>query len=170
MIQRDKIIRTVLRQVGEVSSYNDNRSDTYTLTNDILSDVLDSLAYRVDLTFNSATVKLNKNGENEFGENRFNIPVDFLNKIRFVNSTARLESEFIYSTNDEVIIQYCRKIDLFEYPEYLYELIVLLTATKLCESNNRFTDRLELLNTRAQEELSRVYKIEYVPLTRKVVQ
>lgn len=170
MIQRDRIIRAVLRQVGEVSSYNDNRSDTYTLTNDILTDVLDSLAYRVDLTFNSTTTKLNKYGKNEQDENRFNIPVDFLNKIRFVNSVARLEGEFVYSTADEVVLQYCRKIDLMEYPDYLYELIVLLTATKLCESNNRFTDRLEILNTRAQEELNRIYKIEFVPISRKVVE
>lgn len=166
MIVRDNVIRSVLRQLGEVSVYNDNRSDIYKFIGAMLEDILDSTAYRTDLKFNSTTVKLTKVGTNDLEENRFNIPVDFLNKIRFINSLARLEGEFIYSDSEEVFLQYCRKIDLGEYPDYMENILVLLTALRVAESYNAYSDRLNLLDTRVQEELQRLYKLEFQSYTR----
>lgn len=162
MLTRDNIIRSVLRQLGEVFVYNDNRSDIYKFIGGILEDTLDQIAYRVDLKFNSTTVKLTSTGQiNEIGENRFNIPVDFLNKIQFVNTYARLEAEFVYSTADEVFLQYCRKISLEEYPMYMENLVILLTALRVAESYNAYSDRLQLLNQRVEEEIARLYRLQY---------
>jgi len=168
-LDRGKIIEAALREIGEVSTYNDNRSDTYQFASTILEDILGSLAVRTDLRFNATTVKLNKDGVNELGQNRFNIPVDYLNKLRFVNSTGEFEGNYIYSYDDEVYLKYCRTIALSEYPEYMYNLLVLMTALKVSESMNAFSSRVELLNTRTEQELQRLYNNQFVPYVRDVV-
>lgn len=168
MILRDNVIRQVLRTLGEVSVYNDNRNETYRFVADVLDDVISSVAYRTDLKFNSSTVELTRIGTNELGENRFNLPIDFLNKIRFVDCIARIEGEFVYSNEDKVFVQYCRDIDLSEYPGYMETSIMLLTALRTAESMNQFNDRVNLLNTRLEEELKRIYNIEWRAVTRKI--
>ncbi|MGL5712664.1 MAG: hypothetical protein ACRCX2_06570 [Paraclostridium sp.] len=171
MLQQDKIIRSALRLIGYTYGYNDNNSDTYKLANDILGDLINTVASRTDLLFNSVTVKLTSIGLNDLGENRFNIPIDFLNKIRFLDSNrawvnARIENEFIYSEVDEVHLQYCRKINLNEYPDYLFELMVLLLALKIAESDLTFQDKINLIDTRLDQELQRIYSLEFQPKTR----
>lgn len=167
MILRDQIIRNVLRQLGEVQVYNANTSDIYNYVKDILNDVINHIAYRADFKFNSTTAKLTIVGTNDLGENRFNIPIDFLNKIQFVNGRARIEGEFVYSTNDEVYLRYCRNIDLAEYPDYMENIIMLLTALRVAESYATYSDKLQILDTRVNEEIQRIYRLEYEPRTRE---
>lgn len=168
MISRDNIIRTALLKCGEISTYNDNRSEIYAIASKLLDNVIDNLAIRIDLLFNSVTSKLTKNGINELGENRFNIPIDFLSKVRFVNSIARIESEYVYSNSDDVYLQYCRRVNLDEYPNYLFDYMCYSLAIELAETVNTYSDRLQLLNLRKQEEDIKLLVTEYTPIVRKI--
>lgn len=167
MLQIDKIVRNVLRQLGEVQVYNDNKSEIYNYVKDILGDVLDHVATRDDLKFNSITAKLTKSGKDEdTGENRFNLPIDFMNKIQFIGAYARIEGEFVYSTEDELILRYCRTIAIHEYPDYMEHAVMLMTAVRVAESYSTYQDRLELLNVRLTEEINRIYNLEFEPRIR----
>ncbi|MGL5714300.1 MAG: hypothetical protein ACRCX2_14865 [Paraclostridium sp.] len=169
MLNRDNVIRSALRYCGESYTYNSNTSQTYKLASDILEDVIRNFATRLDLKFNSTSIILTKDGSNEFGENRFNLPVDFLNKIRFIDTTtARIENEFVYDTANEVKLQYCRNINFNEYPDYLSELMSYTLALKLSESVEQFNVKLNLLNMRVKEEETKIYKLEYSPKVRVV--
>lgn len=167
MLLRNNLIRQALRQLGEVEAYNANTSDIYNYVKDILDDVLNHIAYRVDLRFNSVTSKLTQVGQNELGEYRYNLPIDFLNKIQFVGTYARLEGEFVYSDSDEVFLRYCRNIDLSEYPDYMENIVMLLTALRVAESYSTYSDKLEVLNTRVEQEIQRIYRLEFSPRTRE---
>lgn len=172
MISRDRIISKALKKVGEVSSYNDNRSDVYKLASSELDDVLDYLASSEKFTFNATTIKLtlNTNTVNELGEYRYNLPNDFLNKIHFVNSTTgRFESEFVYSTDEEVYLRYCRDIDLSDYPDYLFNFLVYSLAVNLAEDYPQYEGKLALVNERLQEYTQEVYKTQFVPITKLYV-
>lgn len=167
-LERGSIVKTALIEVGEVSTYNDNRSETYQLASFILENILKTMAIRTDLTFNAITVKLTVDGENELGETRYNMPIDFLNKLRFVNGIGRLENEFIYSNDDELYMQYCRKIDLSEYPDYMEDLLVYMTALKLSESMNAFNNKVEFFTQKVEVELNRIYRAQFSPIVRTI--
>lgn len=171
MISRDRVISMALKKVGEVSSYNDNRSDVYKLASSELDDILESLASSHKFTFNAITTKLtlNTNKTNNLDEYRYNIPNDFLNKIYFVNSTGRFENEFIYSTDEDVYLRYCRDIDLSDYPEYLFKFLVYALAVGLAEDYPQYENKLSLLNTRLEQYTKDVYKAQFVPLSKKYV-
>ncbi|MFA6708391.1 MAG: hypothetical protein WCR79_01680 [Fusobacterium sp.] len=169
MINKDGIIQSALRQVGEVTSYNDNRSETYRLTDGILDEIVKNLAIRTDLKFNANTIKLSSYGRNELGETLYNLPVDFYNKLSFLGKEARLEGEFIISNEEELYLRYCRKLPLSEFPDYMEKTLVYMTSLQLAENDNAFSDRVQLLNARLEQELKRVYTMEYSPVTRKVI-
>lgn len=170
MISRDKVISTALLKLGEVSVYNDNRSREYNIANTLLENVINNIAVRNDFLFNSVTIKLTSDGKNEdTDEYRFNVPVDFLNKISFINDpSARIESEFIYSTSEEVILQYCRKIDFNEFPDYLFNYMTYALALEISETYSTYADRVNLLNTRLEQERQNIYRIGYIPKQREV--
>ncbi len=165
---RDEIIKNALRRCGNTYSYSDNRSETYKLASDVLNDVLKSLATRDSLLFNSTTVKLTKIGINDSGENRFNLPFDFMNKIRFVDVQARIEGEFIYSLDDVVTLQYCRSITLEEFPDYMFEVMCLSLALAVAELDSTYADKLSILDTRLKEELKKIFVMQYSTKVREV--
>lgn len=169
MISRDNVIQTALLKLGEVSVYSDNRSEEYKIANRLLENVINNIAARNDFLFNSKTIELTTVGkDNITDENIFNLPIDFLNKISFIdNDDARLESEYIYSTSDTVKLQYCRKINFSEFPEYLFNFMVYSLALEMSETYNSYTDRVSLLNTRLEQERQNIYKIEYQYKKRK---
>lgn len=168
MISRDRIISASLKKLGEVSSYNDNRSDVYKLADSELDDLLDYMASTEKFTFNAVTIPLtlNINNVNELGEYRYNLPNDFLNKISFIDSTGRLENEFIYSTNDKVFLRYCRRIDLSDYPEYLKNYLVYALASSLAEDLPQYNSKIPLLNTLLDRYRLDVYKTQFTPIVK----
>lgn len=168
MLSRDRIISTALLKLGEVSVYNDNRSEVYSIANSLLNNVLDTIASRNDFLFNSTTTKLTVYGKDEDGEVIYNIPVDFLNKIEFVNGSGRIENEFIYSNDENLELRYCRKINFNEFPDYLFNYLVYALATDMTETYNQYTDRLSILNTRLEQERNNIYAIEFTPRVKKV--
>ena len=163
MLSRDNIISTTLLKLGEVSVYNDNRSEEYKIADKLLNNVIENIASRNDFLFNSKTVELTSVGKDMITEeNIFNLPIDFLNKISFIdNEDARLESEFIYSNSDTVKLQYCRKIDFSEFPNYLFNYIVYALSTEMAETYSVYNDRLGMLNSRLEQERANIYSIQY---------
>ena len=115
MITRDRVISNALLLVGETQAYNSNQGSRYELASFLLDELIDMTASDVDFLFNSSLVKLNKANiqENDFGEKHYLMPIDLLNIINMPRN-ARRQGEYILSKNEEVYIQYCRKIDLNE--------------------------------------------------------
>lgn len=143
MIVRGEIIKNVFLKLGENTVYNDNKSELYKNCEIILDNVIDNIAYSTAFLFNAITVELNNVGEID-GEFKFNLPIDYLNVIR-ANTEYRLENEFIYSENQKIKIQYCRKIDLSEFPNNLFNLLVAMTAREMALAYNTYNKKLELM-------------------------
>ena len=89
------------------------------------------------------------------GENRFNTPVDCLNIIRADND-YREENEFIYSSSSELNIQYCRKIDVKEYPDKLFDYMVASLCKDMCLAFNAYQDRFQLFSQDEYKERSKI--------------
>ena len=142
-MDRGEIISETLLMLGENDIYNDNKSDIYQICEKMLNSVIDNIATSSAFLFNAITTKLTTVGEVE-GENKFNLPLDCLNVLR-CNKSYRLENEFIYSTESEIKIQYCRRIDFTEIPENLFNLIVAMTGRKMALAINTYNNRLDIL-------------------------
>lgn len=165
-LSRDKIIQSALRLVGQTYHYNDNNSDIYKMAAAFLDNILDSVAYRTDLKFNATKIKLNMSGKR--GEEiRYNIPVDYLNKVRFINGIGYFEGEFIYSLDKDLELQYMRKVTLPEFPEYMFELLAHMLALRLSESDTSFRESINLMDSRVNQELQRIYQNQYTPRVRE---
>lgn len=172
MIVKDNIISIAMLKLGEVNYYNDNQYDMRKIADKLLDNVILNIAVRNDFLFNSRTVKLTLNlmDKNEnTGEYRYNLPTDFLNKIRFLNDpSARIENEFIYSTKKDLLMQYCYKMSLSDYPDYLQNYMIYALATEMAETYNKYIDRLSFLNQRLEEEKTNVYRIEWNYIQREM--
>ena len=169
MLSRDRIISTTLLKIGEVNNYNDNKSEVYKIANTLLENIIDNIATRNDFLFNAVTAYLTEYGRiEETGEIIYNLPSDFLNKLSFAGGDGRIENEFIYSTTEKLQMRYCRKIDFSEIPKYMFNYIVYGLATEIAETYTQYTDRLQLLNARLEQETKNVYKIEFSPKVRKI--
>ena len=142
-MDRGEIISETLLMLGENDIYNDNKSDIYQICEKMLNSVIDNIATSSAFLFNAITTKLTTVGEVE-GENKFNLPLDCLNVLR-CNKSYRIENEFIYSTESEIKIQYCRRIDFTEIPENLFNLIVAMTGRKMALAINTYNNRLDIL-------------------------
>lgn len=143
MIVRGEIIKNVFLKLGENTAYNDNKSELYKNCEVILDNVIDNIAYSTAFLFNAITVELNNVGKVD-REYKFNLPIDYLNVIR-ADTEYRLENEFIYSENQKIKIQYCRKIDLSEFPNNLFNLLVAMTAREMALAYNTYNKKLELM-------------------------
>lgn len=144
-MDRGKIIAETLLILGENDVYNDNKSDMYEICEKMLDSVIDNIATSSAFLFNAITIKLTTVGQVD-NENKFNLPVDCLNVLR-CNKDYRLENEFIYSTSNEIKIQYCRRIDFSEIPDNLFDLIVAMTGRKMALAVNTYNNRLEIFDT-----------------------
>lgn len=142
-MDRGEIISETLLMLGENDAYNDNKSDMYKICEKMLNSVIDNIATSSAFLFNAITTKLTTVGQVD-NENKFNLPVDCLNVLR-CNKNYRLENEFIYSTSNEIKIQYCRRIDFSEIPDNLFNLIVAMTGRKMALAVNTYNSRLEVL-------------------------
>lgn len=164
-LSKDKIIQTALRLVGQTYNYNDNSSDIYKMASVTLDDVITAVAYRTDLKFNATTIKLTVNGERE-DEIRYNLPTDYLNKVRLLGGEGYFEGEYIYSLSKDLKLQYMRRITLPEFPEYMFEFLSYTLALKLAESDTSFRESVQLLDTRVNQELVKLYQNQFTPKTR----
>lgn len=143
MIERGQVIKNVFLKLGENTIYNDNSSDLYNACNLILDVVIDNIAYSTAFLFNAVTVKLNNSGKID-NEYKFNLPVDYLNVIR-CDAPYRIENESVFSENSKIKMQYCRRIDLTEFPDNTFNLLVSMTAREMALAFKTYNDKLEFM-------------------------
>ncbi len=144
MISRGKVISQVLLSLGENTVYNDNKKDIHKVCEKLLDSVIENIAYSTAFLFNATTVKLTNYGRVD-DEYKFNVPIDYLNIVR-CSDNYRLENEFIYSEAPEIKVLYCRKIDLTEFPDNIFDLLVAMTARKMALAFNTYNKKLELFD------------------------
>lgn len=155
MIDKGTVIQTTLLRLGKNNQYNDNKSEEYIIAEQLLKIVLSKCATRTSFLFNAVTTKLTSIGKNELGENRFNIPVDNLNIIR-AKEDYRQEGEFLYSPSSELHIQYCRNIEIEEYPASMFEYIVMALCKEMCLAYNSYFERLPYFMEEEKKETSKI--------------
>ena len=143
-MDRGEIIKQAFLKVGDNNAFNDNKGDKYQVADGLLDMIIKNIAIETDFLFNAITVKLTTVGQNELGENKFNIPIDFLNIIQG-NDDFRIEGEFIYSKSSNLYIQYCIKIDLTEVPENMFDIIVIYLAKEISLAFNAYNSRYPFL-------------------------
>lgn len=167
MLEKSKIIELALIKVGNITDYNDNRSNIYKIATTLLDDIADTVCKSNEFDFPSTTVKLTISELNvETGEHRYNIPEDFLGikKKPVINSRTpftvesieslvnsrrgidlRIEGEYIYSYSNPLILNYVRKLELTEFPDYIKDYLVLMLAITLAQTLPMYADRLPYL-------------------------
>lgn len=177
MLEKGKIIQTALIRLGNITSYNDDRSRIYKSCEDMMDSIISSICSESSLNFQTTNVKLTKYGTAENGEYIYNIPNDFLSvcirpkKIRSLNgyidsprkemtypkkTYSRVQGEYIYSNSDNLSLHYARKIPLTEFPDYLEEVIVWRLACDVALINPAFVERLPYCEMKANEALVKV--------------
>ena len=154
-MDRGEIIKQAFLKVGDNNAFNDNKGDKYQVADGLLDMVIKNIAIETDFLFNAITVKLTTVGKNELEENKFNIPIDFLNIIQG-NNDFRIEGEFIYSKSTDLYIQYCRKIDLTEVPENMFNIIVVYLAKEISLAFNAYNSRYPFLQQQFNEEKRKI--------------
>lgn len=154
-MDRGEIIKQAFLKVGDNNAFNDNKGDKYQVADGLLDMIIKNIAIETDFLFNTITVKLTTVGQNELGENKFNIPIDFLNIIQG-NNDFRIEGEFIYSKSTDLYIQYCRKIDLTEIPEHMFNIIVIYLAKEISLAFNAYNSRYPFLQQQFNEEKRKI--------------
>lgn len=155
MIEKGNVIKTVFRRLGKINKYNDNKSDEYLTASSAFDDIVKNIAKRTSFLFNATTTKLTSIGTNELGENRFNIPIDNLNIIK-ANQKYRLEGEFLYSPSKELYIQYCREIDITEYPDNLFDYLVICVCIEMALTFDAYQEKLALFNQLEYQERNKI--------------
>lgn len=154
MLDRGNIIELTFLKLGEVGNlYSDNRTEQYKIAETLFKNILETVATDTDFLFNATTVKLDKNinGKNDFDENRYNAPNDFLSLVRY-NDSMKFEGEFFYSKNDELNVTYCRKIALEEYPDYMKNYLIYKLAVELCGAYSAYQDKLNYMQENLNSE------------------
>lgn len=162
MIDRGNIIELAFFKLGEtVQIYSDNMAEKHKIAEKLLENVLETLAMDTDFLFNATTVRLEKNinSQNDYGDYRYNLPHDFLNLIRYTDN-MRLESEFIYSKNEDLSITYCRKITIEEFPNYMKNYLVYKLAVELCGAYSSYIEKISLMQTYLNSEMIKIKNSE----------
>ena len=162
MLDRGNIIESAFLKLGEVGQiYSDNRTEQYEVAGKLLDNILETVALDTDFLFNATTVSLNKNinSSNDFGEYRYNIPNDFLTIIRY-SDNMKFEGEFIYSTNENLNITYCRKIAIEEYPSYMKNYLILKLSVELCNTYSAYSDKLNIMHRYLSDEKIKILNNE----------
>ena len=162
MLDRGNIIESAFLKLGEVGQiYSDNRTEQYEVAGKLLDNILETVALDTDFLFNATTVNLNKNinSSNDFGEYRYNIPNDFLTLVRY-SDNMKFEGEFIYSTNENLNITYCRKIAIEEYPQYMKRYLIYELAVELCNTYSAYENKLNTMHGYLSDEKIKIMNNE----------
>lgn len=167
MLNKDRIVQLAWLKLGDQNQYyNGNITETQQVASILFDAIIDEIAMETTFLFNATTVTLNKNLSPNEGEYfRFNLPVDYLSKIRCSDRMARFEGEYIYSTGDTMELTYCRELPLSEYPDYLQKYLTIELAIRLSEAYKTLSDNKQLLMAERQTEVNRVSTLEGLPFT-----
>ncbi|MGL5712772.1 MAG: hypothetical protein ACRCX2_07115 [Paraclostridium sp.] len=167
MISKDKIVQLAYLKLGNQNQYyNGNITEQQKVASILFDNIISEIAMETVFLFNAVTVKLNKNLDFKDGDNfRYNLPVDYLSKVRCSDRLARFEGEYIYSESDGLELTYCRELPLSEYPDYLSKYIIIELAVRLSEAYRTLADNKQLLMLEKQTEVDRISTLEGLPFT-----
>lgn len=168
MIDRGQVIEIAFAKLGETGLFNDDRTLIYDTATTLLNNIIDNIASDRDFLFNSTIVNLTSTGNtNALEHKEFNRPVDFLNEIKVIDPTgfdkndpvpsimmpvgyfertkmvAYLTGEFYYANKDEIVLIYCRKITLQEFPNYLQPYLVYALAVEMAHAFTTYNHKLD---------------------------
>lgn len=166
MLTKDTIIKNSLLKLGEIGSYNDNRTSIYKTSEALLEErLLDDIAIDQALMFNVVTDELtvwkDKKDNDITEEYIYNLPLDCMNVIGYIPfREGRREGEYVYSKEKELKIRYMRRIDITDVPVYMKNYLIILLAIRIAEIYNSYTDRVEYLYRELSKELYNVQKAE----------
>lgn len=161
-MDKGNIIKQAFFKLGDNSAFNDNKGDKYKVAEGLLDKIISVIATEADFLFNSITTRLTSIGQNNLGENKFNLPIDYLNIIRG-KEEFRIEGEFAYSKESELNIQYCRKIPLSEFPNNMFNVLILSLAKELALAFSAYNNKYGLMKQEFEEEKRKIiYQQGYV--------
>lgn len=142
MLDRGKIIQTVLLKLGNTTDYNDNEEKEYKIANLLLDDVIREVKINQNYLFNAVEVKLNRaeDGVNHRDEYKYHEPVGWLN---FVNrpQNVRKIGKFIFSKEEEVYITYCKEIQFTEIPLNMENVLIYSLAFAMTSAFPQYAKR-----------------------------
>lgn len=148
MLNKTKIIDSAFLKLGEQNQlYNTNISDKNKIASSLFDEVIDEIAVDSNFTFNSRTIllSLNSQSQNFRGEYRYNIPSDYLNKVRCSDRFLRIENDFFYSFDKDIELTYCFRMNISEYPDYIRKYVTIALAIKLAEAFDTYYEKIPRL-------------------------
>lgn len=154
-MDKGNIIKQAFFKLGDNSAFNDNKGDKHKVAEGLLNKIISTIATETDFLFNSITTKLTSIGQNSLGENRFNLPIDYLNIIRG-KEKFRIEGEFAYSKENELNIQYCREIPLSEFPDNMFNILIVALAKELSLAFSAYNNKYGLIKQEFEEEKRKI--------------
>lgn len=161
-MEKGDIIRMSLYRLGKNNAYNDNKSDEYKVAETLLDHVVSNIAKETAFLFNSVTVELTEYqpSPNVLKEKKFNKPIDLLNLIRS-DVPIREEGEFFYSSSSKIVVQYCRKISLQEFPDNLKDLLIYSLCLEMCMAFNSYVERYPIFKQNYEIEKDKIVSNQY---------
>lgn len=167
MLNKDNIVTMAWLKLGDQNQmYNSNISERQKVASMLFNQVKKELAVDTSFLFNAVTVKLTKNLNDREGDYfRYNLPADFISKVRCSDRAVRFEGEFIYSLQDDVELTYCREMDISEYPDSIEKFFILSLALKLASAYKTLADNAQSLIIERMEEMNLIVTREGLPFT-----
>lgn len=166
MLNKNDIINLAFLKLGEQNQlYNINISDRMKIAELLFKEVIREIAIDTNFTFNARTIDLTLNLQqtNSRGEYRYNKPTDYLNRIWVSDKQARIENEFIYSTEANLEMCYCFQMDLADYPESIIPYVTTCLAIKLAEAFDSYYEKIPRLEAQKMDITNKLLVSEGLP-------
>lgn len=148
-LDKGKIIERAFFNLGQNTiHFSSNLTDEQNVADRLLDYIVDRIAYDEQMFGNATTVTLEQKDDETsiLGEIRYLIPVDYLGLITFNNNAvARLEGQYIYSSEGGISMTYLRKIQLLELPMYYEDYLVYSLALDLAKAYTQYEDKAQLM-------------------------
>ena len=162
ILDKNNLIEIAYLRLGKsTGKYGNNDDEDYYKAGRMLDEIIENIALETEFRFNATTVVLNKNIDETgvLGDNRFNLPVDFLNLIS-CEQDIRLEGEYVYSEENTVTMIYCRKIDITEFPLYMKRFLISYLCYELSIIYGGYLDKTALFKREMIQEKTRIINIQ----------
>lgn len=162
MLDKNDLIELAYLRLGKsIGTYGNNDDEDHYKATRALDEIIANVAVESEFRFNAVTATLNKNSDSTgvLGDNRFNLPNDFLNVIR-CEQDYRIEGEYVYSTDSEVTMMYCRKIDISEFPLYMKKYLIASLCCELSVIFGQYMDKYGIFKREIGTEKTRIINMQ----------
>ena len=162
MLSKDDLIEIAYLKLGKsIGKYGNNDDEDYYKATRALDEIINNIAVESEFRFNAVMTTLSKNADSKglLGDNRFNLPKDFLNAITS-EQDYRIEGEYVYSDEESVTMMYCRKIELSEFPLYMKKYLVASLCSELAIIFNQYIDKYTIFKHEVGIEKTRIINMQ----------